>query len=159
VNPRKWIVAVAALALVVACEPATTGPVPPAAPRYVVFLTVIDSDETEPEREIDCTVIAYAADKVIMVKDAKTGVEKPVELDITLTVPKERRLSIDDQAGADRIEFICTMLGEYGDSLDCEVTDAVTGHLAAMFGSQDYDLIDNPLGGLATCAGSINVKA
>jgi hypothetical protein len=127
--------------------------------EYLVHLTALDNKTKYIDREVDCTVIGKAANKVILITDTKTGLQVPYQLLVPLHLPQERRLRITDTAGTDRIEFVCSMAGNYGNSLDCETTVAATGKLAPMTESKDFDLIEDLKGGIAICSGAINTIA
>lgn len=141
----------AALALTAACGP--TG--------YVIRFAALGTDSETPYivRDIDCTAIAYAGGRPILITDTRggEGVDK-LTFRVRTNPSTAPRIRILDQAGADTVEFICTMSGREGDSLDCEVTFAGSGKIAPLLGAREFDVIETPTG-LAICSGTINLRA
>lgn len=168
-NLRRIALAVlaATLTLTGACDPKAPtrsripGPTPPAAipaNGYLIHIAVLDRDAQPAIRDVDCTVAAYSGKSAILVIDPKTGRAKPHQLTMTLELPDENILHIyDPPSAADRIDYLCTMTGYRGDSIDCEVTFANDRIAAPLISSKDFGLIELDTGQVS-CSGSINAR-
>ena len=155
---RRFALMLAVLATLTACN-ATSGGDGGGSVQltdYVMHLTALDNDVKPARRSVDCTVIGYAADKVVQITDTATGRTQPYELNVDdMLTPTD--LVIKNYAGVDRIEILCTMVGQLGDSFHCEVTTS-SGRVAPLFGSVDYDRIDEA-GKFAICTANINARS
>lgn len=158
---RKFAPLFVLLALLAACKPAVPATGSPEAGYDIRFVVLGEGVEDRYlVRDIDCTVVAYADGRPVLIIDTAGG-QGVNQLNFHVrTNPHEApEVRILDQAGADTIEFICTMAGQAGDSLDCATTVAGTGRIAPLLGAQEFDLIEQKGGGVAICSGTINLRA
>lgn len=162
---RRALAALVLLAVAVAgCDPVNTGPANPAPPPppenvnpapagrgFNLNLTALDASGQAVRLQVDCTIVGYAGNRVVMVDG------KPYQNEY-LDLHTPARLEIKDFAHVTTIEFLCTAYGEPGDEFRCRVT-SVSGRPVQFVGGLviDRDIISED-DRFATCSGSINAR-